>query len=135
MFKEIIGGLLKVLENNPRQSSVTNRRTFQLYDTATFKLLNWKSTYQHIVGNVSMRGRRLMARLQVVTKKSLTKLSGTTNFFIMTKNRSTRDIVNLGFVKIRDLISANNSFLRSTNHQLVDQKKKLYFNNESKASG
>ena len=82
-----------------------------------------------------MRGRRLMARLQVVTKKSLTKLSGTTNFFIMTKNRSTRDIVNLGFVKIRDLISANNSFLRSTNHQLVDQKTKLYFNNESKASG
>ena len=26
-------------------------------------------------------------------------------------------------------------FLRSSNHQLVDQKKKLYFNNESKASG
>ena len=39
-----------------------------------------------------MRGRRLMARLQVVTKKSLTKLSGTTNFFIMTKNRSTEQI-------------------------------------------
>ena len=28
MFKEIIGRLLKSLENNPRQTSVTNRRTF-----------------------------------------------------------------------------------------------------------
>ena len=28
MFKEIIGRLLKSLENNPRQASVTNRRTF-----------------------------------------------------------------------------------------------------------
>ena len=32
-----------------------------------------------------MRGLRLMGRLQVVTRKSLTKLSGTTNFFVMTK--------------------------------------------------
>ena len=39
-----------------------------------------------------MRGRRLMAGLKVVTKKSLTKLSGTTNFFIMTKNRSPEEI-------------------------------------------
>ena len=58
-----------------------------------------------------MRGRRLMGRLQVVTKKSLTKLSGTTNFFVITKKSMyRRDIVNLGFVKIKDLISANSSF-------------------------
>ena len=38
-----------------------------------------------------MRGRRLMEKLQVVTSKSLTKLSGTTNFF-MTKNRCTEEI-------------------------------------------
>ena len=31
-------------------------------------------------------------KFQVVTKKSLTKLSGTTNFFVMTKNRCTEEI-------------------------------------------
>ena len=37
--------------------------------------------------------------------------SGITNFFVMTKKSMyTRDIVNLGFVKIGDLISANISF-------------------------
>ena len=35
-----------------------------------------------------MRGRRLM----VVTKKLLMKLSGTTNFFVMTKNQCTEEI-------------------------------------------
>ena len=39
-----------------------------------------------------MRGRRLTGKLQVVTKKSLTKLSGTTNFFVMTKNRCIEEI-------------------------------------------
>ena len=39
-----------------------------------------------------MRGRRLMERLQVVTKTLLMKLSGTTNFFVMTKNRCTEEI-------------------------------------------
>ena len=39
-----------------------------------------------------MGGRRLIGRLQVVTKKSLTKLSETTNFFVMTKNRCTEEI-------------------------------------------
>ena len=58
-----------------------------------------------------MRGRRLMGRLYVVTRKSLMKLSGTTNFFVMTKKSMyRRDIVNLDFAKIKDLISANNSF-------------------------
>ena len=41
----------------------------------------------------------------------INEISGTTNFFVMTKISMYRgDIVNLGFVKIRDLISANNSF-------------------------
>ena len=59
-----------------------------------------------------MCGRRLMGRLQVVTKTLLMKLSGTTNFFVMTKKSMYRiDIVNLVLVKITDLISAINSFL------------------------
>ena len=39
-----------------------------------------------------MRRRRLMERLQVVTRTLLRKLSGTTNFFVMTKNRCTEEI-------------------------------------------
>ena len=39
-----------------------------------------------------MRGRKFMERLQVVTKTLLTKLCGTTNFFVMTKNRFTEEI-------------------------------------------
>ena len=47
-----------------------------------------------------------------VTRKSLTKLSGTTEFLCYDKKSMyRRDIVNLGFVKIKDLISAHNSFL------------------------
>ena len=41
----------------------------------------------------------------------INEISGTTNFFVTTKiSMYGGDIVNLGFVKIRDLISANNSF-------------------------
>ena len=41
----------------------------------------------------------------------INEISGTTNFFVMTKiSMYGGDIVNLGFVKIRNLISANNSF-------------------------
>ena len=40
----------------------------------------------------------------------INEISGTTNFFVMTKISMYRgDIVNLGFMKVRDLISANNS--------------------------
>ena len=40
-----------------------------------------------------MRGPRLMERLQVVTRKLLMKLTGTTIFFfVMTKNRCTEEI-------------------------------------------
>ena len=57
-----------------------------------FQTSKLKITYQHIIRNSSMRCRRLMGRLQVATKKSLTKLSGTTNFFVMTKRRCTEQI-------------------------------------------
>ena len=46
----------------------------------------------YIIRNASMCGRRLIGKFQVVTKKSLAKLSGTTNFFVMTKNRCTEEI-------------------------------------------
>jgi len=43
------------------------------------------------------------------------RLSGVINFYFMIKKKSMyiRDMVNLGFVKIGDLISANNFFLYS----------------------
>ena len=44
-----------------------------------------------------MRGRRLMGKLQVVTKKSLTKYLEQQIIFVMTKiSMYRRDIVNLG---------------------------------------
>ena len=103
MFKEIIGRLFKSLENNPRQTSVTNRRTFY---TSKFKInlpayykecfdawsaVNWKtrSCYVEISNEIILNNKSLCC-----DKNSMYR----------------RDLVNLGFVKIMDLISADKSF-------------------------
>ena len=105
MFEEIIGRLLKSLENNPRQTSVlTNRRTFCI----ALQLSNYLPAYYKECFDAwsEVNGKTPSCYEEIINE-----ISGTTIFFVMTKISMYRgDIVNLGFVKIRYLISANNSF-------------------------
>ena len=76
MFKEIIGRLLKSLENNPRQTSVlTNRRTFCI----ALQLSNYLPAYYKECFDAwsEVNGKTLSCYEEIINE-----ISGTTNFLL-----------------------------------------------------
>ena len=92
MFKEIIGGLLKSLENNSRQTSVTNRRTFcialqLLIQTSKLKI-NLPAYYKKCFDAWSeVNGKTPSCYGEIINEIISNK-----NIFVMTKNRCTEEI-------------------------------------------